>query len=221
MSDFLELVNQRVVVYDGATGTWLQGQDLTADDFGGEALEGCNELLGVTRPDVISQLHAAYFDVGADVVETNTFGSFAIPLGEYDMPERAHERLIRKLWRDWSPGYDAREDLRDVLAAVSTSAHRSAPFDYYRSLARPWTVPDTYRHWQATLDALPTHPLLYLHGADDGCLEVGYAEKAAAGLPDLAEVVVVPDAVHFLQLEQPEVVNARIAEFLGPAAAGS
>ena len=133
------------------------------------------------------------------------------------LPERAHERLIRKLWRDWSPGYDAREDLRHVLAAVAPSAHRSAPFDYYRSLARPWTVPDTYRHWQATLDALPSHPLLYLHGADDGCLEVGYAEKAAAGLPDLAEVVVVPDAGHFLQLEQPAVVNQAVATFVGSA----
>ena len=131
------------------------------------------------------------------------------------LPERAHERLIRKLWRDWSPGYDAREDLRHVLAAVSDPAHRSAPFDYYRALARPWTVPDAYRPWQATLDAMPAHPLLYLHGADDGCLEVGYAEKAAATLPDSAEVVVVPDAGHFLQLEQPAAVNALVAEFLG------
>jgi pimeloyl-ACP methyl ester carboxylesterase len=133
------------------------------------------------------------------------------------LPERARERLIRKLWRDWSPGYDAREDLEHVLAAVADPDHRSAPFDYYRALARPWTVPDHYRSWQSTLDAMPVHPLLYLHGADDGCLEVGYAEKAAATLPDLAEVVVVPGAGHFLQLEQPGAVNARVADFLGPA----
>jgi pimeloyl-ACP methyl ester carboxylesterase len=132
-------------------------------------------------------------------------------------PERAHERLIRKLWRDWSPGYDAREDLRHVLDAISAPAHRSAPFDYYRALTRPWTVPEGYRAWQATLDALPTHPLLYLHGADDGCLDVGYAEKAATTLAGLAEVVVVPDAGHFLQLEQPDVVNSLVASFLGHA----
>jgi pimeloyl-ACP methyl ester carboxylesterase len=131
------------------------------------------------------------------------------------LPERAHERLIRKLWRDWSPGFDAREDLRHVLDAVAAPAHRSAPFDYYRALTKPWTVPETYRPWQATLDALPTHPLLYLHGADDGCLDVGYAEKAAATLAGLAEVVVVPGAGHFLQLEQPDIVNRRIAAFLG------
>ena len=95
-------------MYDGATGTWLQTQNLTADDFGGDALEGCNEYLGITRPDVVRALHAAYFDVGADVVETNTFGSFAIPLGEYDMPERAHEitlanaRLAREVADDYS-----------------------------------------------------------------------------------------------------------------------
>lgn len=130
------------------------------------------------------------------------------------LPERARERLIRKLWEDWSPGYDAREDLRHVLAAVSEPAHRSAPFDYYRALTRPWTVPDVYRPWQATLDALPTHPLLYLHGSDDGCLDAGYAVKATHSLPDLAEVLVVTDAGHFLQLEQPDVVNGAIAEFL-------
>lgn len=73
-TSFLDLVAQRVVVYDGATGTWLQTQDLSLDDYGGEANEGCTDYLGITRPDVIAALHTAYFEVGADVVETNTFG---------------------------------------------------------------------------------------------------------------------------------------------------
>ncbi len=108
MSAFLDLVHQRVVVYDGATGTWLQSQHLGVDDFGGDALEGCNEYLGITRPDVVRALHAAYFDVGADIVETNTFGSFAIPLGEYDLSDRAHEitlanaRLAREVADDFT-----------------------------------------------------------------------------------------------------------------------
>jgi len=89
------------------------------------------------------------------------------------LPERTYERLIRRLWRDWSPGYDAREDLGHVLAAVSSAEHRSAPFDFYRALTRPWTVPETYRTWQSTLDAMPVRPLLHRHGADDGCLDVG------------------------------------------------
>lgn len=134
------------------------------------------------------------------------------------LPERTHERLVRKLWRDWSPGYDAREDLTHVLAAMSAPEHRSAPFDYYRALTRPWTVPATYRPWQATLMSMPIRPLLYLHGADDGCLDAGYADRAAAALRERAEshvVHVVPGSGHFLQLEQPEVVNRHVADFLG------
>jgi len=89
--DFLEALNQRVIVYDGATGTALQRANLTEDDFGGPDLAGCNEILNVTRPDVVAQLHAGYFDVGADVAETNTFGAFAVPLAEYGIAERAYE----------------------------------------------------------------------------------------------------------------------------------
>ena len=91
VSDYLDAVNNRVVVFDGATGTWLQGQNLTADDFGGPDLEGCNEILNVTRPDVIERLHGAYLDVGADVVETNTFGAFGVPLAEYGLEDRVYE----------------------------------------------------------------------------------------------------------------------------------
>src|SRR5260221_10159795 len=90
-SRYLDLIEQRVVIYDGATGTWLQTQDLHADDFGGHALEGCNENLGVTRPDVVAALHTAYFEAGADVVETNTFGSSPLTLAEYGLRDRAEE----------------------------------------------------------------------------------------------------------------------------------
>jgi 5-methyltetrahydrofolate--homocysteine methyltransferase len=88
---YVDTLAKRVVVFDGATGTWLQTQDLTADDFGGPDLEGCNEILSVTRPDVIESLHRAYLDVGSDIVETNTFGAFGVPLGEYDIADRAYE----------------------------------------------------------------------------------------------------------------------------------
>ena len=90
MTTYLELVHQKVVVFDGATGTYLQGCDLTADDFGGPDLEGCNELLCATRPDVIRQMHLDYFDAGADVAETNSFGS-GVALGEYGLSDRAYE----------------------------------------------------------------------------------------------------------------------------------
>ena len=67
MSSFLEAVRERVVVYDGATGTNLQLRELSADDFGGPGLEGCNEVLCDTRPDVVADLHRSFFDVGVDV----------------------------------------------------------------------------------------------------------------------------------------------------------
>ena len=108
MAEFLDLVDERVVIYDGATGTFLQGLDLTADDFGGPELEGCNEFLVVTRPDAIRAFHAAYLEVGCDVVETNTFGAFAIPLAEYDLADRTHElnvtaaRLAREVVADFA-----------------------------------------------------------------------------------------------------------------------
>ncbi|MDY7104211.1 MAG: methionine synthase [Actinomycetota bacterium] len=91
MSGFLEAVARGVVIYDGAGGTYLQTQELTADDFGGPALEGCNENLVLTRPDIVRQMHRDYLEAGADVVETNTFGAFSIPLSEYDLQDKVHE----------------------------------------------------------------------------------------------------------------------------------
>ncbi len=88
---FLHAVNKRVVIYDGAAGTTLQTAGLDAGDFGGTDLEGCNEMLNVTRPDVIASMHDAFLAVGIDVVETNTFGGFAVPLGEYGIADRAYE----------------------------------------------------------------------------------------------------------------------------------
>ncbi|MFF1746021.1 methionine synthase [Streptomyces mirabilis] len=80
---------ERVVVADGAMGTMLQAQDPTLEDF--ENLEGCNEILNITRPDIVRSVHEAYFEVGVDCVETNTFGANHSALGEYDIPERVYE----------------------------------------------------------------------------------------------------------------------------------
>src|SRR5919106_4313965 len=85
------LSNGVVLVFDGATGTSLQQRGLSADDFGGSQFEGCNENLNLTRPDVVADLHRSFLDVGVDVVETNTFGAFGIPLGEYGIADRAYQ----------------------------------------------------------------------------------------------------------------------------------
>ncbi|MFG2823209.1 methionine synthase [Kitasatospora sp. NPDC048365] len=84
-----EALATRVVVADGAMGTMLQAQDPTLEDF--QQLEGCNEILNVTRPDIVRSVHEAYFAVGVDCVETNTFGANHAALGEYDIPERIFE----------------------------------------------------------------------------------------------------------------------------------
>jgi 5-methyltetrahydrofolate--homocysteine methyltransferase len=107
MSRFLDLVNERVVVYDGATGTNLQELGLSADDYGGPDLEGCTDILSVTRPDVIADLHESFFRAGSDIVETNSFGAFSVPLGEYDIPERAHEISLAsaRVAREVADGY--------------------------------------------------------------------------------------------------------------------
>ncbi|MFG2837453.1 methionine synthase [Streptomyces zaomyceticus] len=84
-----EALASRVVVADGAMGTMLQAQDPTLEDF--ENLEGCNEILNITRPDIVRSVHQEYFSAGVDCVETNTFGANHAALGEYDIPERVHE----------------------------------------------------------------------------------------------------------------------------------
>ncbi len=75
-------------MFDGAFGTWMQGQDLGPDDFGGEALEGCNEHLVLTRPDLVTQMHDEFFAVGVDAVETATFGAFPLVLNEYGIADK-------------------------------------------------------------------------------------------------------------------------------------
>src|SRR5215217_2971887 len=105
---YLDAVRERVVVFDGAFGTYMQGLDLSADDFGGPDLEGCNEMLALTRPDAVAGMHDAFFGVGVDAIETATFGAFAPVLAEYAIGERAHEinlaaaRIARGVADGWS-----------------------------------------------------------------------------------------------------------------------
>jgi len=86
-----ELLAERILVLDGAMGTMLQQRSLTAADFGGPSLEGCNENLVRTRPDVVLDIHRKYFEAGADIVETNTFGGTPLVLGEYGLGADALE----------------------------------------------------------------------------------------------------------------------------------
>ena len=110
---YRDAIRERVIVFDGAFGTFVQGLDLTAEDYGGASLEGCNEMLCLTRPDVIEAMHSAFLDAGVDAIETASFGSFSTVLTEYDIPEKAHElnvaaASIARRVADWYEAADGR-----------------------------------------------------------------------------------------------------------------
>ena len=88
---FRELVNKKVVVFDGAMGTSIQSQNLTPIDFGGEQFDGCNEYLNIIKPTSIEQIHTSFFESGCDVVETNTFGATSLVLGEYGIAGQTYD----------------------------------------------------------------------------------------------------------------------------------
>jgi 5-methyltetrahydrofolate--homocysteine methyltransferase len=117
---YLEAVNERVIVFDGAFGTFVQGLDLGPDDFGGAALEGCNEMLCLTRPDVIRSMHEAFLAVGVDAIETASFGSFSTVLTEYDIPERAYELNVAaaSLAREVASGFEGDGRSRFVAGSI-------------------------------------------------------------------------------------------------------
>ena len=96
-------LDRRVLVLDGAMGTALQDLALSAQDFGGPELEGCNESLNLTRPDVVRGIHRGYLEAGADILETNTFGGTPLVLAEYGLQEKAVE-INRAAARVSSPG---------------------------------------------------------------------------------------------------------------------
>ncbi|WP_239522188.1 homocysteine S-methyltransferase family protein [Geodermatophilus sabuli] len=116
--DLLGALAERVVVADGAMGTMLQTAGLDLDDFAG--LEGCNEILNVTRPDVIRSIHDAYLAAGADAVETNTFGANWANLAEYGIADRIEELAAAgaRLARDVADGWSTPDRPRWVLGAV-------------------------------------------------------------------------------------------------------
>src|SRR5688500_14097227 len=92
---YLDALRERVLVYDGAMGTNIQRHHLTPEDFGGKGLEGCNDHLVLTRPDVIQGIHESFLAVGCDVVETCTFQSTPRRLAEWGIGETVHELNVQ------------------------------------------------------------------------------------------------------------------------------
>jgi len=140
---------------------------------------------------------------------------FQLPLADMIVPAN-DMAFIAGLWRDWSPGYDGAEDVAHVRDALSGPAHLAAALGYYRSTFGGAEPPpdEAVSAVQAKAGQFPSQPLLYLHGADDGCIGVELAEAARAGVPATTTVEIVEGAGHFLQLERPDEVNRLVLEHL-------
>ncbi|HEV3225271.1 MAG TPA: alpha/beta hydrolase [Acidimicrobiales bacterium] len=140
---------------------------------------------------------------------------FQNPLAEFVLSMNDFE-FIDHLWADWSPGYDATGDLVRVKDALRPEGHLAAAIEYYRATINPaeHTVPELQAQEEA-IGGTPVQPHLYLHGETDGCMGVEIAHMAEAFMtrPDQA-VEIVKGAGHFLQLEQPALVNEAILGFL-------
>ncbi|MEB3250884.1 MAG: homocysteine S-methyltransferase family protein, partial [Cyanobacteriota bacterium] len=118
--DRLHSPDRPVIVFDGAMGTNLQVQNLTAADFGGPEYEGCNEYLVVTNPQAVENVHRAFLEAGADVIETDTFGGTSIVLAEYDLADRAYElnKTAASLARRLADQYSTPEKPRFVAGSM-------------------------------------------------------------------------------------------------------
>ncbi|MBA3530512.1 MAG: homocysteine S-methyltransferase family protein [Ardenticatenales bacterium] len=122
-SHYLEALKTRVLVFDGAMGTSIQGYDLTAEDFGGAIYEGCNDYLVLTRPDVVEAVHRSFMEAGSDVLETDTFRSNRWTLKEYQLQERTIEINVTaaQLARRVADAYATPERPRFVAGSIGPS----------------------------------------------------------------------------------------------------
>ena len=116
----LQSPERPVIIFDGAMGTNLQSQNLTAEDFGGVEYEGCNEYLVITKPEAVAKVHRDFLAAGADVIETDSFGSSPLVLAEYDLASRAYElsRKAAELARSCADEFTTPEKPRFVAGSI-------------------------------------------------------------------------------------------------------
>jgi pimeloyl-ACP methyl ester carboxylesterase len=133
------------------------------------------------------------------------------------LPERSAPWVLPLLWRRWSPGYRAEEDLRHVDAAIGSPASWRAALGPYRAIIRNTRPSPRYAELNQRWTEEPVLPCLYLHGRDDGCMTPAFAHWTEKVLPPGSDVSIVDNAGHFLQLEQPDKVAERVLAFIGSA----
>jgi len=120
MVNFLDLLKEKIIVFDGAMGTYLQSLNLSLDDWGGAAFENCSENLLYTRPDAIEAVHTAFLDVGCDVIETNSFGGSEVVLSEFGIAEKTYDvnRKAAALAKRIAVGYSTKDKPRFVAGSI-------------------------------------------------------------------------------------------------------
>ncbi|MCL4507569.1 MAG: methionine synthase [Chloroflexi bacterium] len=150
---FLDAVAAHVIVYDGAMGTRIQQYDLNADDFGGMQYNGCNDYLCVTRPDIIEEIHRSYLAAGADVIETDTFRSNRLTLGEYKLAERVSEINITaaRLARRVADSFATPDKPRYVAGSIGPSGKLPSSTDPVLSNVTYNELVDVFREQAAAL----------------------------------------------------------------------
>ncbi len=195
MTTFRDALNSRVIVADGAMGTMLQNADLSLDDFQGH--EGCNEIINVTRPDVVAAIHREYFEAGSDAVETNTFGCNWANLAEYGIEDRIYElahagaRIARQVADEYATA--AGDGPRFVLGSLGPGTKLpSLLHTSYDYLKQAYRVASTGLI-EGGVDALlveTTQDLLQAKAAINGAREAINASDADRDIVLIAQVTI-------------------------------
>ena len=155
---------------------------------------------------------AAFFQY-AQIRRSSYMFFFQHPLSEAVVP---HDdwAFVRGLWKDWSPGFDGSADIANFITSATPDGHLQAMLGYYRAIFQPDLQSPELADWQAASSEIPAQPMLYLHGRTDGCIGVELAEGLEQELSPGSSVRILDDVGHFMQLEQPTVVNQVIVDFL-------
>src|SRR5258708_7149580 len=120
MSQFLDTLTHRVLIYDGAMGTNIQDYQLSAEDYGGQATEGCNEYLVLTKSSVIEEIHTGFLEAGCDVIETDSFTASRLKLDEYGLGDLTHEINLTaaRIARRMADSYSTAQQQRFVAGSI-------------------------------------------------------------------------------------------------------
>lgn len=156
---------------------------------------------------------AAAFFTYAQIRRSSYMFFFQHVLSEMIVPHNDWE-FIRGLWADWSPGFAADNDVANFIAAAEPEGHLAAMLGYYRATFQPELLSPDLADWEQARGEIPTQPMLYLHGRNDGCIGVEAADGVESDLAPGSKAVIFEDLGHFMQLEDPSLVNTTILNFL-------